>query len=202
MNMKILSAIYKTSVVKKEDLIKDDFFQFAFVGRSNVGKSSFINKLVNQNRLAKTSSTPGLTKMINYFFINEKFYFVDLPGYGFAKTDNKNKMVWADVIEKYLYPNEKLLTVFVLVDIRHLPSLQDKKMIEFLTFYNIPYKIIATKADKLSKCQISKSMELISKDLKIRKEMITAVSNQNGQGIENVLNFIQAQIELTEAKNG
>ena len=75
-------------------------------------------------------------------------------------------------------------------------------MIEFLTFYNIPYKIIATKADKLSKCQISKSMELISKDLKIRKEMITAVSNQNGQGIENVLNFIQAQIELTEAKNG
>ncbi len=194
--MKITSAKYTTSVVREEDLIQDKRFQFAFVGRSNVGKSSFINKLVNQKRLAKTSSTPGLTKMVNYFLINDDFYFVDLPGYGFAKTDNKNKQVWGRVIEKYLYPNESLLTVFVLLDVRHIPSEQDKKMIDFLLFYNIPFKIIVTKVDKVSKNKMLASVSEIAKFLKIRKESITPVSSENGYGIDSVLAVIEGQLQM------
>jgi len=194
--MKITSAKYTTSVVREEDLIQDKRFQFAFVGRSNVGKSSFINKLVNQKRLAKTSSTPGLTKMVNYFLINDDFYFVDLPGYGFAKTDNKNKQVWGRVIEKYLYPNESLLTVFVLLDVRHIPSEQDKKMIDFLLFYNIPFKIIVTKVDKVSKNKMLTSISEIAKFLKIRKESITPVSSENGYGIDSVLAVIEGQLQM------
>ena len=194
--MKITSAKYTTSVVREEDLIQDKRFQFAFVGRSNVGKSSFINKLVNQKRLAKTSSTPGLTKMVNYFLINDDFYFVDLPGYGFAKTDNKNKQVWGRVIEKYLYPNESLLTVFVLLDVRHIPSEQDKKMIDFLLFYNIPFKIIVTKVDKISKNKMLASVSEIAKFLKIRKESITPVSSENGYGVDSVLAVIEGQLQM------
>lgn len=194
--MKITSAKYTTSVVREEDLIQDKRFQFAFVGKSNVGKSSFINKLVNQKRLAKTSSTPGLTKMVNYFLINDDFYFVDLPGYGFAKTDNKNKQVWGRVIEKYLYPNESLLTVFVLLDVRHIPSEQDKKMIDFLLFYNIPFKIIVTKVDKVSKNKMLASVSEIAKFLKIRKESITPVSSENGYGIDSVLAVIEGQLQM------
>ena len=195
--MKITSAKYTTSVVREEDLIQDKRFQFAFVGRSNVGKSSFINKLVNQKRLAKTSSTPGLTKMVNYFLINDDFYFVDLPGYGFAKTDNKNKQVWGRVIEKYLYPNESLLTVFVLFDVRHIPSEQDKKMINFLLFYNIPFKIIVTKVDKVSKNKMLASVSEIAKFLKIRKESITPVSSENCYGIDSVLAVIEGQLQMS-----
>ena len=194
--MKITSAKYTTSVVREEDLIQDKRFQFAFVGRSNVGKSSFINKLVNQKRLAKTSSTPGLTKMVNYFLINDDFYFVDLPGYGFAKTDNKNKQVWGRVIEKYLYPNESLLTVFVLLDVRHIPSEQDKKMIDFLLFYNIPFKIIVTKVDKISKNKMLASVSEIARFLKIRKESVTPVSSENGYGIDSVLAVIEGQLQM------
>lgn len=199
--MKITSAKYTTSVVREEDLIQDKRFQFAFVGRSNVGKSSFINKLVNQKRLAKTSSTPGLTKMVNYFLINDDFYFVDLPGYGFAKTDNKSKQIWSQVIEKYLYPNEKLLTVFVLLDIRLLPSEQDKRMIEFLLYYQIPFKIITTKIDKVSKSQMTNSISKIANYLNIRKESISPVSSESGYGISDILGFIEGKLQVSGENN-
>ena len=127
--MNITSAKFVTSVVDEKDILKDEMIEFAFVGRSNVGKSSLINSLCGQKNLAKTSSTPGLTKMINYFLVNNRFRIVDLPGYGYAKTGHKHIANWAGLMEKYLTYSPNLKTVFVLVDCRHEPSELDKMMI-------------------------------------------------------------------------
>ena len=140
--MNITNAKYLTSVVDEKNILNDDMVEFAFVGRSNVGKSSLINALTGVKNLAKTSSTPGLTKMINYFVINNSFKFVDLPGYGYAKTGQKHIANWAGLMEKYLLNSTLLKTVFVLIDCRHEPSELDKMMINFLNHYQIPYMII------------------------------------------------------------
>lgn len=195
--MKINQAKYTTSAVDKNGLVNDGLIQFAFVGRSNVGKSSLINSLVNQKKLAKTSSTPGLTKMVNYFLINNEFYFVDLPGYGFAKTNNANKKSWASVIESYLLDNPDLRTVFVLIDIRHAPTQLDKDMIKFLVYNSIPFKIIATKADKIAKSKIGQATANLAKELNLRSEMIKAISSQNNFGIKELLEFIESNFKAS-----
>ena len=192
-------AKYIYSAVSKEGLIKDEKKQFAFVGRSNVGKSSLINALTKIKRLAKTSLTPGLTKMVNYFLIDDKYYFVDLPGYGFAKTAKKNKNIWADVVENYFINNELLLLVFVLLDIRHLPSNEDKQMLDYLVFNDIPFNILATKADKIAKSKIKQYVEILAKNLNIRKEMIKVVSSENGYGISELEKYIESKIEVTKS---
>ncbi|MBR2052676.1 MAG: ribosome biogenesis GTP-binding protein YsxC, partial [Clostridia bacterium] len=120
-NFLIKNAKYLTSAVDKKNFLYDKS-EVAFVGRSNVGKSSLINNLVNQKRLAKTSSTAGLTKMVNYFLINENFYFVDLPGYGYSKTGKKHQALWSELIEDYLLTSPNLKLVLMLVDIRHKPT--------------------------------------------------------------------------------
>ena len=145
--MNITSAQYLTSVVKSKEILQDDMVEFAFVGRSNVGKSSLINCITNQKNLAKTSSTPGLTKMINYFVINNLFRIVDLPGYGYAKTGHKHIANWAGLMEDYLLNSPNLKTVFVLLDCRHKPNELDKMMLEFLNTYQIPYVVVATKVE-------------------------------------------------------
>lgn len=193
--MKIIQAEYITSAVDQKGLIDDGKSQFAFVGRSNVGKSSLINCLVNQKRLAKTSSTPGLTKMVNYFLINDQFYFVDLPGYGYAKTNHANKKTWASVIETYLIDNQNLRTVFVLLDLRHNPTQLDKEMINFLVFHSIPFKIIATKADKIAKSKIPQASAKLAKELALRQEMISAISSENGYGVKQLLEFVESNLE-------
>lgn len=193
--MKITQAEYTTSAVDQKGLVDDGKCQFAFVGRSNVGKSSLINCLVGKKRLAKTSSTPGLTKMVNYFLINNQFYFVDLPGYGFAKTNHTNKKTWASVIETYLTCNQNLRTVFVLLDLRHNPTQLDKDMINFLVFHSIPFKIIATKADKIAKSKIPQASAKLAKELALRQEMISAVSSENGFGIDKLLEFVESNLE-------
>lgn len=194
--MKILSAQYETSVVDGNNILKDDVVEFAFVGRSNVGKSSLINSLTMKKNLAKTSSTPGLTKMINYFLINDNFRIVDLPGYGYAKTGQKHIANWAGLMEKYLLGSPNLKTVFVLVDSRIEPSELDKMMIEFLNSYGIPYLIIATKVDKLAKSKIVQSCTKISKILGIRKEMVLAYSSETGFGREKLLEYIESVLEF------
>ena len=145
--MKITSAKYITSAVNKSGLILDETPEISFVGRSNVGKSSLINNLVGIKRLAKTSSTPGLTKMVNYFDINGNIRFVDLPGYGYAKVGRGQKDIWSSLMGDYLALSQSLKLVFVLVDIRHEPSELDRMMIDYLIHQGIPFAVIATKAD-------------------------------------------------------
>ena len=189
--MNITSARYLTSVVKKSEILNDDMVEFAFVGRSNVGKSSLINSLVGQKKLAKTSSTPGLTKMINYFVVNEKFRIVDLPGYGYAKTGHKHIANWAGLMEEYLTLSPNLKTVFVLVDCRMKPTELDKMMIDFLNNYQIPYIVVATKVDKLAKSKIAQSCSMIAKELGVRKEAIFAYSSENNFGRVQMLDYIE-----------
>ena len=189
--MNITSAKFVTSVVDEKDILKDEMIEFAFVGRSNVGKSSLINSLCGQKNLAKTSSTPGLTKMINYFLVNNRFRIVDLPGYGYAKTGQKHIANWAGLMEKYLTYSPNLKTVFVLVDCRHEPSELDKMMIEFLNSYQIPYVILATKVDKIAKSKIPQACSMIAKTLGVRKELVQGYSSENGSGREKLLEYIE-----------
>lgn len=193
--MKITSAKYITSAVNKSGLILDETPEISFVGRSNVGKSSLINNLVGIKRLAKTSSTPGLTKMVNYFDINGNIRFVDLPGYGYAKVGRGQKDVWSSLMGDYLALSQSLKLVFVLVDVRQEPSELDRMMIDYLIHQGIPFAVIATKADKLSKMAINKSLQVISKSLNLRKEMIFVHSSETSQGKENILEFIENAIE-------
>ncbi|MBE7075894.1 MAG: YihA family ribosome biogenesis GTP-binding protein [Clostridiales bacterium] len=190
--MNIKSAKYITSVVDSKNILKDDVVEFAFVGRSNVGKSSLINNLTGQKNLAKTSSTPGLTKMINYFFINDLFRIVDLPGYGYAKTGHKHIANWAGLMEQYLVQSPNLKTVFVLIDCRHTPSDLDKMMLEFLNSYQIPYIVVATKVDKIAKSKISQACNMIAKELGVRKELVLGYSSENGYGRERMLEYIDS----------
>lgn len=173
----------------------DDVPEFAFVGRSNVGKSSLINMLVGQKHLAKTSSTPGLTKMVNYFDINDQFRFVDLPGYGFAKVGKGQLNVWAGLMGEYLTLSPSLETVFVLVDVRHEPSELDKQMLEFLIYNKIPFIVLATKADKLSKVRQAQAVTTIANTLRIRKELIILTSSESGLGKDKVLQYIGNKLE-------
>lgn len=191
--MKIKSARYITSVVTKEKLIMDEIPEISFVGRSNVGKSSLINNLTSIKNLAKTSQVPGLTKMVNYFDINDgQLRFVDLPGYGYAKVGRKQKDVWSSLMGDYLSFSNSLKLVFLLVDIRHEPSELDLMMVNYLISQKIPFAVIATKADKLSKSAINNSIFAISKALNIRKEMIFVHSSQTGLGKEQILDFIES----------
>lgn len=194
MFMNIKSAKYLTSAVNVSQILKDEAVEFAFVGRSNVGKSSLINALVGQKNLAKTSSTPGLTKMINYFVVNDQFRIVDLPGYGYAKTGQKHIANWAGLMEKYLTMSPNLKTVFVLLDCRHKPSELDKMMLEFLQTYQIPFMLIVTKVDKIAKSKIPQACSQIAKELGVRKEIIMPFSSENGIGKENLLNYIESII--------
>lgn len=193
--MKISSARYLTSVVKGDDILKDEMIEFAFVGRSNVGKSSLINCLTGKKNLAKTSSTPGLTKMVNYFVVNEKFRIVDLPGYGYAKTGHKHIANWAGLMEEYLLQSPNLKTVFVLVDCRIKPTELDRMMLDFLNSYQIPFVVVMTKVDKLAKSKIPQAASAVAKELGIRREMIFPFSSETGTGKENLLQYIETLVE-------
>lgn len=196
--MNIVKAVYKTSVVEKSKLLFDGVPEFAFVGRSNVGKSSLINRLVNVKRLAKTSSTPGLTKMVNYFDINDRFRFVDLPGYGYAKVGHKQLEVWAGLMGEYLIGSPSLVTVFALVDIRHEPSALDKEMIKFLIFHQLPFIVLATKCDKLSKTRVNAQIKVLAAGLGVREDFIIPTSSSDGLGREKILDYIENQLNLRE----
>src|SRR5690554_117270 len=148
--MLILSAQFLTSVAKTSDLPKGKP-EIAIAGKSNVGKSSFINYICNNRKLARTSKDPGRTRLLNYFECNKgKFYLVDLPGYGYAKVSYTEKRKWAELLENYFEKSQGLKHVFVIVDIRHNPTDDDMDLINYLYYYNIPFSIIASKSDKLS----------------------------------------------------
>ena len=184
--MIIKSADLETVVGVTSKLPENLLPEFAFAGRSNVGKSSLINKLVNRKALARTSSQPGKTQTINFFLLNGEFYFVDLPGYGYAKVSKELQAKWGKMIERYLTRSRQLRMIFLLVDIRHEPSAGDKQMYEWVKSNEIPAVIIATKADKINRSQLNKQLAMIRKELGGAKEPIIPFSKETGQGYEEV----------------
>ena len=163
--MRIKTSEFIISAVKREQYPNDGFPEIAFVGRSNVGKSSIINSLTNRNKLAKVSQTPGKTRLINFFLLNSEFYLVDLPGYGYAKVSKKEKESWGTFIERYLTNREPLKKVVLLVDCRHKPTADDIMMYEWIKHFDYDCIVIATKSDKLSNNELGKSRKLIKETL-------------------------------------
>lgn len=192
--MIIKKAEFVKSFAKTEGLDKLNKPQFAFVGRSNVGKSSLLNALCNRKNLAKTSSTPGRTRLINTFLINDAFYFVDLPGYGYAKASKTEQIGWKSLIGGYLENSENLKLVFVLVDSRHEPTDKDMQMLEYLYAYQMPFKIIATKIDKLKKSELNKNKSMLASCLGVGIDDILFVSAEKKQNLEKVLGYIEENI--------
>lgn len=165
--MKITNVEFVTSAVRRSQYPTDKRPEFLLVGRSNVGKSSFINTLVNRKNLARISAIPGKTQTLNFYLINEEFYLVDVPGYGFAKVSKVLKNKFGLIIEDYLKERDNLKRVFMLVDFRHKPTNDDVMMYDYLKYYNIPVTIIATKSDKISKGNYDKNKKLVKDTLKL-----------------------------------
>jgi GTP-binding protein len=163
--MKITSAEFVKSAFEEAHWTRDNLPEVAFLGRSNVGKSSLINSLLNRKALARTSNTPGRTQSLNFFLINKQYYFVDLPGYGYAKVPKTMRADWGKMAENYLAKREQLVLSIQLVDSRHAPTEQDKQLYEWLKFYQKPHLIVATKADKLSSKKLQESIEEIQRTL-------------------------------------
>ncbi|MBQ3754753.1 MAG: YihA family ribosome biogenesis GTP-binding protein [Clostridia bacterium] len=184
----IKQAKFVVSVADGKNIQDFGVPEIAIAGKSNVGKSSFINFMVNQSKLAKTSSEPGRTRLLNYFEINNgEYYFVDLPGYGYAKAPKGEKEKWGVLIENYLRTSQNLINVFVLVDIRHEPSDDDKMLINYLYSYHIPFTVIATKADKLSRSQQQKAKAVIAAALAIGQGDLLVTSAEKKTGKDAVL---------------
>jgi GTP-binding protein len=214
--MIIKNAEFLISVADKNQILDLGLNEFVFVGRSNVGKSSLINFLTNKKNLAKTSSTPGLTKLINYFLINNTnknkiieqiknketvdpkyldsgFLLIDLPGYGFSKSSKAYDNLWSDLIENYFKTSKNIKKILVLVDIRHEPSPLDIKMIQYLYFNKLPFVVIATKADKIAKTKIKNYVDLLARNLKLGSGNIIPCSVETKLGREEILSIFDYQ---------
>ena len=192
--MKITAAKFITSVADSSKFYKTDKPVIAVAGKSNVGKSSVINMLANNRKLARTSVTPGRTRLINYFDFGE-FVLADLPGYGYAKVSKAEKDKWARLLEDFMAKSEISLLIS-LVDIRHEPTGDDKALIEYLYHYRIPFVIVATKADKLPKTRVKPQLQSIATALKVGIDDITASSSLNGTGSEEILKIIEKSVAL------
>ena len=173
--------------------------EVAFAGKSNVGKSSLINVLMMRKSLARTSAQPGKTQTINFYNINQEIYLVDLPGYGYAKASEKEREAWGQMIERYLNTSEKLRAVFLLVDIRHAPSANDKQMFEWMAYVGYDPIVIATKLDKIKRSQIDKQIKLIRQGLGADKDtIIVPFSAETKQGRDIIWDFMDQVIENEE----
>ena len=194
--MKIRSSEIEVSAIRKEQYPKEGLPEIALVGRSNVGKSSATNALLNRRNFARTSQTPGKTRTINFYKINNEFYFVDLPGYGYAKVSKSEKHKWGVIMERYLQDREELCAIFLLVDIRHEPTNDDVMMYEWIKHFGYNCVVIATKADKISRGQYQKHISIIRKKLQLEKdEKVIPLSSSKKTGVEDVWNEIIAQYE-------
>ena len=170
--------------------------EVAFAGTSNVGKSSLINGLMNRKALARTSAQPGKTQTINFYNVNDELYFVDLPGYGYAKANEQEKAKWGKMIEDYLHKSKKLRAVFLLIDIRHAPSANDRLMYEWIGRQGYAPIIIATKLDKINRSQIMKQVKLIRDGLHAQKEtLIIPYSAVTKQGREEIYELLDAYLK-------
>ena len=194
--MKIRSSEIVVSAIRKEQYPAEGLPEIALVGRSNVGKSSATNALLNRRNFARTSQTPGKTRTINFYKINNEFYFVDLPGYGYAKVSKSEKDKWGVIMERYLQDRQELCAIFLLVDIRHEPTNDDVMMYECIKHFGYNCVVIATKADKISRGQYQKHISIIRKKLQLEKdEKVIPLSSSKKTGVEDVWNEIIAQYE-------
>ena len=167
--------------------------EIAFAGKSNVGKSSLINGIMNRKSLARTSSQPGKTQTINFYNVNEVFYLVDLPGYGYAKANQEVKAQWGKMIERYLHSSKQLKAVFLLIDIRHDPSANDKQMYQWMRHYGFDPIIIATKLDKINRSQVQKQLKAIRVGLEAQKDtIIIPYSSLSKQGREEIYDLLDS----------
>ena len=179
------------SATNKSHYPQDDIPEVALAGRSNVGKSSFINTMLNRKNLARTSGKPGKTQLLNFFNIDDKLRFVDVPGYGYARVSKKEREKWGKMIEEYLTTRDNLKAVVSLVDLRHEPSADDVQMYEFLKYYEIPVILVATKADKIPRGKWNKHESMIKKKLDFDKtDTFIIFSSVNKTGVEEAWNAI------------
>ncbi|MNI27852.1 putative GTP-binding protein EngB [compost metagenome] len=184
---------FETSVFSKDKIIETDLPQIVLVGKSNVGKSSFINSLANQKRLAYVGNTPGKTRCLNYYNVNEEFYIVDLPGYGYSKMSETEKKQTNKLIDSYISGNSKIAHIFFLVDIRHSPSNNDKLMYDWLVSQNIAFTIVASKADKIAKTKVDDYVLNVVKGL-FAKERILPFSSETKLNLDKIEEIIKEEL--------
>ena len=190
--MTIRSAEFICAAVKPSQYPPEGVPEIAFTGRSNVGKSSLINLLLNRRKLAKVSSTPGKTRTINFYNINDSFRLVDLPGYGYAKVSKSESEEWGRMMEAYLSSRPGLLKVVQLVDSRHAPTAQDRQMYDYLKYYGLDGVVAATKSDKLSKSELNRNLGIIRKDLELSaSDLLIPVSVLKRTGNEELLDAME-----------
>ena len=190
--MKISEAIFAGSSARVAQKPKRKLPEFAFIGRSNVGKSSLINGLMNRKSLARVSSEPGKTRTINYYHINDSFYFVDLPGYGFAKVSEKERAAWGKMIERYLTTSKTLKQIFLLADIRHAPSAADKQMADWIRQAGYEPVVIATKLDKINRSQRAAQIKLLRTELSLSSEAkILPYSALSKEGRDEIYSYLE-----------
>ncbi|KMY21690.1 GTP-binding protein [Bacillus pumilus] len=193
--MKVTKSDIVISAVKPEQYPSGGLPEIALAGRSNVGKSSFINSLINRKNLARTSSKPGKTQTLNFYIINDMLHFVDVPGYGFAKVSKTEREAWGRMIETYITMREELKAVVQIVDLRHKPSVDDVNMYEFLKYYGVPVIVIATKADKIPKGKWEKHAKVVKQTLDIAlSDELVLFSSETKKGKDEAWNAILAKI--------
>lgn len=188
--MEIKSASFVTSLAQYHENAPINLPQLAVVGKSNVGKSSLINALCNRRKLCKTSATPGKTRLINVFLINDQFHLVDLPGYGFAKVDKKEKERWGTMMDHYFQDSTLLMHVLLLVDIRHDPTQDDVAMAQYFRQMDIPFTVVATKADKISRGARMKQLAPICRQLLVQPWDVIVSSSEDNTGRDKLLDLI------------
>ncbi len=194
--MKVKSAEFVKSAIDPSQYPEDMLPEVAFVGRSNVGKSSLINTLVNRKRLAKTSNTPGRTQLINFFLVNDKVFFVDLPGYGYAKVPLEVKKQWGPMVERYLKTRKNLRMVVLILDIRRDPTEDDLSLLRWLYNYGIKPVFVLTKSDKLSKNRITMRRRAIGEILEVSTDALVTFSARTREGMDKTWKVIENSITL------
>lgn len=197
--MQVHQANLVISAVRPSQYPDDHIPEVALAGRSNVGKSSFINKMIQRKGLARTSSQPGKTQTLNFYNINDRFRFVDVPGYGYARVSKTSRAEWGKMIERYLTTRDNVQVLFLLMDFRHEPTELDKAMKDFAEESDIPYAIVLTKVDKIKKSQWNKHISMYKQALDLPTEdALFLFSSETGQGSEDIWDVIESMIEVED----
>jgi len=190
--MKVHNVEMVISAVRPDQYPEDGLPEFALAGRSNVGKSSFINRMIGRKTLARISSKPGKTQTLNFYKIEEQLFFVDVPGYGYAKVSKSEREAWGKMIERYFTGRQELKAVVQIIDLRHPPTADDRMMYDFLKHYNIPCIVIATKADKIPKGKWDKHKKIVKETLEMEKnDPLIVFSSESGLGFEEAWRTIE-----------